>query len=640
MGLISSEEGTLESRKGRFLALRALIVLAFIILVAQLWLLQVVQGAVYRNQADLNRLRVYSARAPRGVIYDRRGILLVRNVPSFTVSILPADLPKSGRNNNRSKTPEPGPSRAQVFARLGNLLHRSAAEIQRAVEEGQAQNGLYEPVTIGTNVERDTAFLIEEQSLALPGVRVDIEPVRQYVEGALLSHIVGYVARISPQELEKERESYSASDRVGKTGVELTYERELRGSKGKKQVEVDAQGREVRLLYQMAPRPGDNLTLTIDLELQRQITRALEEGMRGANSKAGAVVALDPQSGQVLAMVSLPSYDNNLFSGDISKEDYQRLTKDPMRPLFNRAVGAAYPPGSTFKMVTASAGLQDRVVKKDTVITCNGVLVIPHKYDPTSNYKFWCYVRSGHGPLTIVDAIAYSCDVFFYSVGGGFEDFVGLGVNRLGKYASDFGLGASAGIDLPGESPGLVPNEKWKLAQPFNIYQEPWLTGDTYNMSIGQGYLLSSVLQMANVTAAVANGGTLYKPQVVYQVSDSEGKVIRPFAPQKIRTLPISKANLEIVREGMTAAVSHGTARGLGLTGVTAAGKTGTAEYGAPDAQGAHRAHAWFAAFAPVENPRIALVVFVEDGGNGAKVAVPIAARILKYYFGLPEGPP
>lgn len=628
----------------RFTVLRLLIVLGFVVLSAQLWRLQVVEGAGYRQQADTNRLRVVSVPASRGILYDRRGVLLARNIPSFTISIVPADLPsgKAVSTANGGKQTDD-----DVFRRLGALLQMSSTEIKRLVDA--SRGAPFQPVVIRSGVERDTAFVVEEDHPSLPGVVVETVAVRQYLEGSLLAHLLGYVGRVSAEEYEAQPAVYGLSDTIGKTGIELTFERELRGAPGKKQIEIDAAGREVRVVpgAVVTPTAGHNLILTLDLQLQRTAQAALEKGLASSKSKAGVVVALNPKTGEILALVSLPSYDNNLFSGDIKADDLARLINDPMRPLLNRAMMVAYPPGSTFKMVTASAGLQEKVINKSSTTTCLGKMVIPDKYSPDTKWTFPCWLPQGHGHVNVVEALAQSCDVFFYQTAGGFEGGLagldpGLDNTRLAKFAREFGLGSKTGVDLPGEASGLVPTNEWKLAQPWNATGVPWVTGDTYNMGIGQSFLLVSPLQLASVTAAVANGGTLYRPQIVRQVADVEGQVVTPFAPQPLRQVAVDKTQLAIVREGMRAAVTRGTARAIDLPGqyVMAAGKTGSAEYGEADAQGNKPAHAWFAAFAPYDDPQIAMVVFVEGGTNGALVAVPIANEIMRSYFNVPADVP
>jgi penicillin-binding protein 2 len=453
--------------------------------------------------------------------------------------------------------------------------------------------------------------------------------------------VLGYVGRIPAENAEdylrQTDEEYTLNDRVGLMGVEATFEKELRGKKGLKHVEVDAFEREVNVLAVDPPQPGHNLVLTLDMDLQQAAENALREGMRRVNSTAGVVVAMNPQTGEILAMVSLPSYDNNLFARGISFKDYAELSNDPERPLMNHALSGQYPPGSTFKIIPAAAALEEKIIDQRTTLVCKGQLLLPNKYfpdDPTKAQVFKCWNQWGHGAENVVGALADSCDIYFYQVGGGFENFNGLGMDKLGAYARAFGFGSPTGIALPGESTGLIPDDKWKRIN----YGEPWVTGDTYNATIGQGYVLVTPLQLLNAAAAIANGGTLYRPQVVYEVVDNAGHVVKGFSPEVIRQVPVSAQNLNLVREGMRAAVTRGTAHRANLAQVAVAGKTGTAEYPGPrDAEGNLPTHAWFIAFAPYEDPQIALVVFVSGGHEGAKIAAPIAAKILRAYFGLPQ---
>lgn len=630
-----------SSGRLRIILFQIVIVVTFAVLVHRLWRLQIVQAAKYQVQADANRFRLVTVDAPRGVIYDRQGRLLVRNIPSYTVSIVPAALPQDSD------------SRMATLSRLAQLLGMpvsvqtaSAGPLsggtQRGIEEILKRGTVspYMPVAIKANVDKQVAFLIEEEHLYLPGVIIEVQPRREYPSGALVSHVLGFMGPIPAENadyyLKQADEDYSLTDRVGLMGVEATYEKKLRGRKGMKHIEVDAFEREVSTLAIDPPEPGQSLVLTLDLDLQRAAEDALREGMRRVNSTAGVVIAMNPQTGEILAMVSLPSYDNNLFARGISVEDYMLLSADPERPLVNHAIGGQYPPGSTFKIIPAAAALQERVIDTGTSVRCTGELLLPNQYfpdDPAKAQPFRCWATYGHGTLRVVDAIAQSCDVFFYVVGGGFKDFDGLGMERLRQYARAFGFGERTTVALPGESVGLVPDDRWKRVN----YGEPWVTGDTYNAAIGQGFVLVTPLQLLNATAAVANGGTLYRPQIVRQVLDGRGEVVEELSPEILRTVPVSARNLEIVREGMRAAVTRGTAHRVNLAGVAVAGKTGTAEYFGPrDAQGNLPTHAWFTAFAPYEDPQIALVVFVSGGHEGAKVAVPIAAKILRMYFGLP----
>jgi penicillin-binding protein 2 len=351
---------------------------------------------------------------------------------------------------------------------------------------------------------------------------------------------------------------------------------------------------------------------------------------------------MDPRTGEVLALVSLPSYDNNLFSGGISSSDYAQLSTDPNHPLMNHAISGQYPPGSTFKLVSATAVLEDKIVDETTFLRCGGTLYLPNKYFPddiTRAQPFYCWYRRGHGDLNIVGALIQSCDIYFYQAVGGYRDLVGLGYERLADYAHEYGYGDVTGIDLAGEAPGLIPDDRWKR----QVYGEHWVTGDTYNAAIGQGYILATPLQVLNTTATVANGGTVHRPQLVYQVTDAQGQVVQGFTPVVMRALDTPSEDLDLVRRGMYEAVQFGTAWLARVPGLSVAGKTGTAEFALLDAEGNLivdengflPTHAWFTCFAPYEDPEIALVVFLEGGGEGSQTAAPVAANILRYYFGL-----
>lgn len=635
------------SLRRRLVAFRSIIILVLLVFALQMWRLQIVEGERYQMLADRNRFRLVSIEAPRGVIYDRYERILVRNIPSFSVTIIPAYLPEDEQEE------------MAVFSRLSALLGIPASTAAASAGPFSSQRGIkemvadardtapYRPITIKSNVDRDTIFIIEEEHFDLPGVLIKIDPVRQYLSGELTSHIIGYMGPIPGEQAETyaDRGYDPSNDKVGLTGVELIFEEELRGSKGYKYIEVDVAGREIRAVGDPhPPTPGHNLILTIDLELQQFIEEALRRGMEKAESESGVAIAMNPQTGEILSLVSLPSYDNNLFASGISQEDWTRLREDPRRPLVNHAISGQYPPGSTFKIIPAAAALEEGVINRRTALNCQGTLWLPNKYfpdDPELAQAFYCWIHKynrGHGALNIFHAIAHSCDIFFYQIAGGFKEFQGLGLERLSEYARYFGLGQPTGIDLPGEASGLVPTKKWKRIN----YAESWATGDTYNIAIGQGFILVTPLQILNATAAVANGGTLYRPQIVYQVTDAEGQMIRPFTPEVIGRVPVSEENLAVVREGLRMAVEWGTAWRAKLEGIEVAGKTGTAEYPGPpvDEEGHLPTHAWFTAFAPVEKPEIALVILVAGGGEGTATAVPIAAEILHYYFGLPEPQP
>ncbi len=642
----------------RLILLRIAVVLAFVLLAGRLWQLQMVRGKEFRLQADTNRFRVEAIDAPRGVIYDRDGEILARNVASFAVTIVPADLPAEAEMD--------------VYERLSQLLGMPVSS-QSASLKGVAQPGIrdivergrerdpYAPVLIKANVPRETALIIEEELVSLPGVRVETVPIREYVEGPLFAHILGYMGPIPEAWADAYRKKgYAPDERIGLVGVEYTFEDELRGEKGRRFVEVDALGRVLRTVGKpLPPVPGHNLYLTLDRGLQQEAERILRRHLEAIGAKSGVVLVGNPNTGEILAMVSLPTYDDNLFAGGIAAEDWERLRNAPDDPLLNRAIAGQYPPGSTFKLIPAAAALQEGVITPRTRLDDPGVILVKNQYFPDDlslAQPFYCWYRPGHGKLNVVEAIAQSCDVFFYKVAGGFEDFRGLGVERLVEYAHLFGLGAPTGIDLPGEAAGLVPTPKWKRLT-FGAEGGVWTTGNTYNMGIGQGDLLVTPLQMLNVVSAVANGGTLYRPQIVRRIVDAQGRTVRDFQPEVIRHLPIKPEYLALVREGMRRAVTEGTAQPAWShlpTEISVAGKTGTAEFCQPnetrtdclrDENGNLFTHAWFVAFAPAEDPQIAIVVFVDGHGvgrviEGSQVAAPIAGDIIRAYFGLPAWTP
>ncbi len=662
--------------KLRLIIFRGLVALAFAFLAFQTWYLQTTKGEEFRLLADRNRFRTVTLEAPRGVMYDRNGIQLVRNRSTFNVTIIPAFLP-----DNET-------ARARVFARLAELLDmpittargpgdakalrepgpflssRNDAPWERRVGDGvggpgpAAPKGIrdmveavdliapYQPVIVKKDANATTISLLEEESIHLPGVLVESAPVRDYLTGELTAQILGYTGPIPKEQAEEfESKDYAPNDRIGLTGLELEYEDLLHGTKGVEIIEVDVSGRRVRIVSDPIPaQTGHNLKLTLDLELQRAVTDALSRGIRETPRRAGVAIAMDPRNGQILAMVSLPAYDNNLFAGGISARDYVTLSRDKRRPLVNHAIAGLYPPGSTFKIVPAIGALQAGVINPDTVFIDEGVLWLPNKFfpdDPELAQPFYCWYREGHGRVNLIRGIAESCDVYFYQIAGGYEPsgFEGLGLEQLAHYSELLGLGDPSGIDLPGEAAGLVPTSKWKRVN----YAETWVTGDTYNMGIGQGFVLVTPLQILNATVAIANRGLLYRPHLVQQILDAEGNVVETHQPEVIRDLldTIDPAHMAQIQLGLEAVVAWGTGTDLIVPGVPVAGKTGTAEFcdsypSCLDRDGRVRtSHAWFTAYAPARDPEIAVVVLVYGGGEGSKVALPVAGEILRYYFGL-----
>ena len=523
------------------------------------------------------------------------------------------------------------------------------ALVQRSIELGR-QGGSSRGIPIIDLVDRLAALEVTEEVYRLPSVRVSPVPVREYPNRAEVSHILGFMGPIPAALAEEYRtDGYTnPNERVGLSGLEYSYQTELRGVPGYKNVEVDILGREQRTVGQVAaPVAGNNLILGVDLRLQQHMIKTLEAAMQEQESKWATAIAMDPMTGLVLGMVSLPSFDNNIFAEGIN-EEYLALERDERRPLINYAIGGLYPPGSTFKIVTSSAALQEGIISGEGTVTDSGPMFLPNKFFPDDLSQAQKFVSWNHkygivhGAVNVVEALALSNDIYFYWIAGGYppNNVPGLGPKKLSQWMELFGYGGATGIDLPGEVGATVPNDQWKR----QLYAESWTTGDSYNMGIGQGYVLSTPLQVLVSAAAIANGGKVLEPQVVYQITDANGGLQRDFAPKVRRTLPMSEENIKFVQEGLWAAVNAdiGTAYASKVEGVTVAGKTGTAEFCEyiPEEEDCRRddednlpTHAWYVAYAPYEAPEIAVVVFVYDGGEGSATAVPVAQQILDFYF-------
>jgi len=628
------------------------IALAFVGLGERLYRLQIVEGTGYQALGERNRLRVIPLAAPRGLLLDRQGRPLVQNDPTFRVLVIPGDLPDD-------------PDRREAIYRqlsqwLGMPLTGGGASAQGAEGEGlrerieaAAREAPFRPLVLKEPIPPDLAFRLMEESDRLPGVRVEPVLQRRYPTGALTAHVVGFVGRIPAEQAARyQAEGYDpATDRVGLSGLEYALEPWLRGVKGARYVEEDALGRPVRVRAEIPPQAGARVTLTLDLDLQAAARAALQAKLDELNRLAGrevtrraVAIVMRPTTGEILAMVSLPDYDNNAFVGPDLPQVYPRLLEDPFGPLLNHAVASQFAPGSSFKPIVAAAALQEGVITPRTQLFDPGEIVIPNRYfpnDPGLAQRFFCWLRTGHGWQNVVDALANSCNVFFYKVAGGYDvpgepPFEGLGIERLVRYMQAFGLGRPTGIELPGEAAGQVPDPEWKR----RTFGETWSTGDTYNLGIGQGYLLVTPLQLLNAISAIANGGTLYRPTLVREIADAQGNRIRSFQPEVLGRLPVAPEHLAVVREGMVAAVERGTATRAQIPGIRIAGKTGTAEF-CDDLAFRMRlcpgrklpTHAWFVAFAPAEAPEVAVLVFIWNGGEGSQNAAPVARQILEAYF-------
>ncbi len=574
------------------------IVLFIGVLFGRTFFLTVVKGEYYEAISQKNKTRAILVKAPRGRIYDRFGETLVYNVPRLDLIML-TNLSNSKKENL-----------SDVLNKLQNLFPEKKDELAGNYNKQSAGTGY---ITLLKNISQKEALIFLENQADFVGVQVRKTAIRNYVDSLIFSHILGYEGKIKKEELEQNPE-YSMTDSIGKQGLEKYYEKDLRGVSGKINLEVDSRGRIVRELETVSPKIGSDLVLNIDAQLQKKIFDSLAETLQKNDLKAGAAVALDPRTGGVLALVSYPSFDNNLFADGISKDDYQRLISDPSKPMFNRVIAGEYPPGSTFKPLMAVAALTEGVIDERTQIESRGGIRVGNWY-----FGDW----KAHGFTDVREAIAVSSDVFFYSVGGGYGSIRGIGMNNIKKYSEEFGLGQKTGIDLPGEVSGFIPTPEWKMKK----LHEKWYIGNTYHASIGQGYITTTPLQLATYIASIANGGTLYKPKIVSQIKKNNGETVYNRA-EVIRRNFINPHILKVVQEGMRMTVMSGTAKMLNELSVPIAGKTGTAQYGRDD-----KTFGWFVSYAPYDNPEIVLVVLVEGQEGHGYYAVPITKEVYQWYF-------
>ncbi len=581
----------------------AIFILAFLLII-KLVNLQITQNGTFAYLAEGNRIRTKLTEAPRGIIYDKTGAVLAKNNSTFALQIYPADLPKDAE------------AREKIYSLLKDNSNIDINDLKNKIDK----QGLYslEPIILIDNLSRDDALAAKVKYANCAGVVVADVPLRQYDTTVGLSHILGYIGKINEEEL-KENPTYNLTDKIGKIGLEKTYESMLKGIDGKEQVEVDSTGAIQRIMATINSIPGNSLYTTIDLGLQKKLAEVLQKA--SGSDKNAVAVAMDPQTGGILALVSLPSYDNNIFSKSDFSEDYQKLLDDPNNPLLNRVTDGQYPSGSTIKPFVAAAGLQEGVINESTTINDTGSIKIGDWEFP--DWKV-------HGLTDVKKAIAQSCDVFFYAVGGGWDKIKGLGVEKLKEYLNKFGFGSITNIDLSSEAKGLVPDPDWKE----EAKNESWYLGDTYHMSIGQGDLEVTPLQLVAGLSLIANGGKLLQPHLMDKIVDVSGKTIETFGTKVVRDSIISDDNMRIVREGMRQTNIDGSGRLLAAlkdkngNDVTSAGKTGTAEFGTDD-----KTHSWYTCFAPYDNPNIALVILVEGGGEGNEVSLPVAKEVLDYWF-------
>lgn len=587
-----------------FQTLLAFIIVIFFVLFTRLYYLQIIKGSEQFRLAEDNRVRSKVVRAPRGIIYDNKGTALVKNVPNFEVTIVPADLPKS-ENDKKN-----------IFDGLSKVINIPSSDIAKKIEEKGKTSPL--PLVISKSIDRDTALILDSRLADLKGVSVQVNPIREYLDFGLMSHVLGYAGRISEEEYKGREETYEINDYIGKTGLEYGYEKDLKGKNGEEREQIDALGKVIKIMGTKEPLNGDNLLLSLDFELQKKMAESLRAGMEKAKVKKGVAIAQNPKTGEILGMVDLPSYDNNLFAKGISNEEYKKLTDEKDKPLLFRAISGTYPSGSVIKPFVASGALEEGTVNENTTVNSTGGINI-------GEWEFPDWKKGGHGVTNIIKAIANSVNTYFYAIGGGYQNIKGLGPEKIKEYLLKFGFGKITGIDIPGEAEGSVPDPEWKT----KVKGESWFLGDTYHMAIGQGDILVTPLQMLNATSAIANGGTLFKPKIVDKITNMKGETQKELPNEVISKDFIKPSTLDVVRRGMRETILTGSGRSLNDLPVEVAGKTGTAQF----SNDLSKTHAWFEAFAPYNDPQISIIVLVEEGGGGDVYAAPVAKEILKWYF-------
>jgi len=581
--------------------------LLFVLLFSKLYYLQVVRGADYYGAAEGNRIRQVTITPPRGIIYDRNGRRIAYNVPIFALYAVPQDLPKTQEEEDA------------MFSSVADVLDTTAYDLVQPLARIERTTSI--PVEIARDITQEQTILLAQRIKKWPGLYIAAIEQRAYEIIEPLSHVIGYTGPMSEAEAANYREQgYLFSEHVGKTGIEKTYQDDLRGKPGAKLVEVNSFGTVLRILSESPAIPGKNVYLNIDADLQLFIWNTFKNIIEEHGSPGGSVVVMNPQNGALYALVSYPGYNNELFSRGIAQAYYQQLLQDERNPLFNRAIGGEYPSGSTFKIVVGSAALEEGVINRYTSVLSTGGIRVGEYFFPD-----WKY--GGHGQTNIIHALADSVNTFFYAVGGGWEQIEGLGVARITDYGRRFGLDALTMIDLPAERTGFLPSKEWKE----ETKGERWFLGDTYHLAIGQGDILVTPLQIANVTAAIANDGTLYAPFAVAETGRDQEHAIGK-KPVILNPSVASPSTVGIIQEGLRAAVTYGSARLLTSLPVPAAGKTGTAEF-SKEAD----PHAWFTGFAPYRDAQIVVTVMVEQGEGGTITATPIAKKAFQWWFGTQE---
>lgn len=611
LGEIHNTQRDVQRFMSRLAIAGAVVLICFGLLAARFVYLQVVQHDYYRTRAEDNRISVIPVQPSRGLITDRNGVVLARNFSAYTLEISP----------NRVADLE---ATINGLATLVNIDPRDRRRFKRLMDEMRGADS----VPIRTRLADDEVARFAANRYRFPGVEIRARLFREYPLGEVAAHIVGYIGRIAEKDIERLDEdgrlsNYRGADQIGRVGIEASYETELRGTLGAAQVEIDAGGRALRTLSSTPAIPGNNLVLTVDIRLQEIAERAF-------GKFRGGLVAIEPSTGGILALVSRPNFDPNLFVDGIDPQNWEALNNSPDKPLNNRALSGAYPPGSTFKPFMALAGLELGKRTPDFTIMDPGFFGLP---GVTHRWRDWR--PGGHGAVNLHRSIVISCDTYYYGLGND------LGIDNIHNFIGQFGYGKVTGIDIPGERPGLLPSQEWKLKR----YKQKWFAGDTISVSIGQGYNLATPLQLAHSTAVLANGGIVYRPHLVRHINDPRSNAApRAVVPQPERTLQLNSQNVELVKKAMVDVTRPGGTAVLAGQGAayTFAGKTGTAQviaikqnerYDASKVAERHRDHALFIAFAPAENPRIALGILVENGGSGSGTAAPIARTVLDYYL-------
>ncbi len=588
----------------KFKVVFSVVLIVFTLLLMRLCYLQVIKATELRERSESNAVRFRKIPPMRGIITDRNGVVLADNLPSFDVVYMP------GTTDHNE----------QLISRLQILYARKKMQIELSKQYSKKARP-YMPVKLERNVGMEKVAIVEANSVTLPGMYVEVSPVRLYPQEEVSASLLGYTGEVDRDDLASGESEYSLGDIAGKHGVEKVLDSYLRGRNGAELVEVNVHEKEIQNLGRIEPMPGSNVIMTIDSDVQKA-------AWLGLSGKAGSAIALDPRDGAILAMVSTPSFNPHLFNTGITAEHWRDLMQNPLAPMTNKVVSGQYPPGSTYKLIIAAAGLEEGIITPNKKFFCGGGFTM-------GNRTFRCWKSGGHGHISLHRALVESCDVYFYNVGKL------LGPDKIAKYARLFGLGQPTGIDFPNEKTGIVPSQQWKLAR----MKQPWLPGETISIAIGQGYNLVTPLQLANAYAAFANGGIIWQPHYLDRIESFDGKKLKEFKPIKIGNLTLKKETFDFLSKALWGVVNEegGTGRNAMVLNANVCGKTGTSQViGLPqDARARlakkirdmHKDHALFVCYAPQKNPEIAIAVIVENAGGGGAVAAPIARQMLEAYF-------